>query len=49
MGIRVCPEEILSCGPEHPSGRAVFTRLDAAATALAPALTRFGLDTIEAL
>ena len=35
--------------PEHPSGRAVFTRLDAAATALAPALTRFGLDTIEAL
>ncbi|HEU4960125.1 MAG TPA: glutamate racemase [Sphingomonas sp.] len=35
--------------PEHPAGRAVFTRLDATAQALAPALARFGLDTLEAL
>ena len=36
--------------PEHPgTGRAVFTRLDPEADALAPALSRFGLDMIEAL
>ncbi|MGN6620263.1 MAG: glutamate racemase, partial [Sphingomonas sp.] len=35
--------------PARPQGRAVFTRLDDQARALAPALARFGLDTIEAL
>jgi glutamate racemase len=32
-----------------PAGRAVFTRLDAAAEALAPALARYGLGKIESL
>ena len=35
--------------PARPEGRAVFTRLDDQARALAPALARFGLDSIEAL
>ena len=35
--------------PASPQGRAVFTRLDDAADALAPALAHFGLDTIESL
>ena len=36
--------------PDHPAeGRAVFTRLDSAAMALAPALAEFGLSRIEAL
>ena len=35
--------------PERPEGRAVFTRLDAEAEALIPALARFGLDTVEGL
>ena len=35
--------------PARPHGRAVFTRLDDQARALAPALARFGLDTIEPL
>ncbi|RYE02944.1 MAG: glutamate racemase, partial [Sphingomonadales bacterium] len=34
---------------EKPAGRAVFTRLDAAAEALAPALARYGLTGIESL
>ena len=32
-----------------PEGRAVFTRLDDAARRLAPALARYGLDTVESL
>ncbi|WNO54724.1 glutamate racemase [Stakelama saccharophila] len=35
--------------PAAAPGRAVFTRLDGAAQALAPALRRFGLDRIETL
>ncbi|MGN6376593.1 MAG: glutamate racemase [Sphingomonas sp.] len=35
--------------PEARTGRAVFTRLDDDARALAPALARFGLDTLESL
>jgi glutamate racemase len=35
--------------PEHPRGRSVFTRLDAESAALAGPLTRFGLETVEAL
>ncbi|MBY8829264.1 glutamate racemase [Hephaestia mangrovi] len=35
--------------PERPHGLAVFTRRDAAADALAPALSRFGLTAIESL
>ncbi|HEX8300144.1 glutamate racemase [Sphingomonas sp.] len=34
---------------ERPAGRAVFTRLDTAARRLAPALEKYGLDTVEAL
>jgi glutamate racemase len=34
---------------EKPAGRAVFTRLDAEAEALAPALARYGLTQIESL
>lgn len=34
---------------KKPAGRAIFTRLDAAAEALAPALARHGLETIESL
>jgi glutamate racemase len=34
---------------ERPAGRAVFTRLDAEAEALAPALARYGLTQIESL
>ena len=35
--------------PAVPEGRAVFTRLDDDARALAPALARFGLETVESL
>jgi glutamate racemase len=35
--------------PAHPTGRAVFTRLDDAARALAPVLATYGLTTIDAL
>ena len=34
---------------ERPAGRAVFTRMDAASAALAPALARYGLVTVESL
>jgi glutamate racemase len=35
--------------PDHPEGRAVFTRRDGDSDTLAPALARFGLTAIESL